>query len=519
MNTNTPTTNRCRLTRYVQSTQHARGGVGGRGIAMILVLISVSVALVIAGVALTTRDTTSAIGQNATSTSKANWAAESAANIAASVISKNINTWTDAVTTDLMSDWAFADADVTVTVTNAAGLEPTPTDEILIMTITATSGGITKQIVKEVAVTQPVDLSGAINPMLGEFAIFATERLEIANASTVRVWPGCPTSSSRPEVDIGGNFASILDVNIDPTNLYMVRFFPISSGALAVQDMTTDPSFDGGDVVPVNIPTYNTPWSPGLDIQPNMGDVLITGSGNTITLDGATDPLVFMDSLTIDNGAKLIIAGAVEMYVQNDITVDDASFVFENQGASLKLFTGHQVIFQNNAFVGTRDVPTREDALVSNHHADHLQIIVRDEAFQNGHASPTIRVTNALVSADIRAARADVRFENNAILIGRLTARRAAFDNASLFYDPKLGTDSGFTNLAGPCYDQVTSLPVAGLQNALDTFNWTLGEGLFSTWITTQVADDPNAGSSGGVQLLSDTDGTYTSVFEGNFQH
>lgn len=485
-----------------QNPRPAHARTERRGIAMILVLISISVAIVIAGVALSTRDTSSAIGANASSNASATWAAESAANVAATVISKNIADWTDSVTTEMMTDWDFADAEVDVVVTNLEGNEPTADDEILRMTVTATVDGITKEIVKEIAVTQSVEIDGAADPWLKEFAIFAATTLNISDNAKFRVWDMSPKSSVSSSVKIGGEFASISDVVMDSSEIVGAEFYPTEDSASTVIDTISDETYNGGWAMPTEIPVYPAAMSTALKTTPSSGDAVFDDGGVT-TVDGATDPHTHLRDLEIKDHSTLLIQGDVEIYIERLLCVRNNAHIQLADGATLKIFVGEQIEIDNNAFVGLPEGMTAYADMNEYVSAENFWLITLDPA-QGGAAAPTIDINNnAFFKGCVHAPTAEFELSNTALFIGRVTANRVAIGNSRFLYDPQLDNGAGFTNSEGPLYDQDTLQPVAGLETAITDYDWTLGMTYFKSWIDQEVADSVDSGTSGGVRLVS----------------
>jgi len=449
---------------------------GRRGVAMLLVLVAMVVAVVLTSAAIVSRETSPMMGANATSSVSAAWSAESAANYAVGVLAHGFD-WSSAIGPDgtLVDSMVVGDATVHVVLTDLDGNVPDANDRDLYMIATATVGGIETTVRRMISLGEAVDPIDAIDPMLGEFALFGTGNLVVSSGATLGVWQLSPEALARPDIKLGtsfqqpSNFNVSLDAAQGPVSLFADKSG--DSGLIAKMESML-PNFVWQ--VPLTIPTlamgvpsavmvglpsvgdYDSPNGAVANLTiANFGRIRIQNNA-TITINGTTPVAIRCDRLEMDS-AMLRIVGDVSIFVRDRTRVENNSkIVLADPDSSLKIYVCDEFEVDGGSQVGVvqSDSGKSVASLGTWVNPVHVQILEVSVADGGTGASTYLVQGGATLLATVHAPSGDVTITGGSVLIGRATGDYVQIDSgSSVFYDPTLDNRVGFTNNDGPMFE------------------------------------------------------------------
>lgn len=489
------------------STARSRGGV-----AMLMVLVCLVVGTIMAGVAMTSQDASPALGENACSAAASSWAAESAANLAVAAMQTQAD-WTDG-DSSLMNNFNLAGGSVTVTVTDLAGNPPDDTDREVILTATGLVQGVKSSVQKRVMINKPADLSGAIDPHLGEFALFAKGKLDVQTGATLAEWKLSPEAGTSIPVKVGTGFASAANLSVaTDATLTSTRIYTDSLASTTLDSAGAAAAPSSGKV-PLEVPAvpelmpsnvssllslmtalnYN-----GAAASSTLGTAarylsITVQNGAQLTLDAGRTPRVACGGLLVRNSnSAIIVRGDVTIGVFGNVTISNlAAIVLADSASSLTLYTTGNITVDNATIGAPGHVAlnaSRTPKLVDTYLRPNTVQILPVSTASGGAAAPTITLNNsAIICGAIHAPSATVAIQGNSWIIGRLTGSDVAIKAGSgIYYDPLYDNRLAFTNRVGPFY-KADGTPVDGLVNALASFNPLTGAQNLKTYIPTTVA-------------------------------
>lgn len=489
------------------NTAGGRGARGRRGIAMVLVLVSVGVAVVMAGAVLTRQENTPAIGDNAVAHARSGWAAESGAEYARAALETGID-WS-ATGGSLMEGFSIGGAEVDVVLTDMEGNTPSGDESELLMTATATVNGISKTVQKVVQVQPSVAPVEAVDPELKEFGVFAAGRLEIEDGFTIKPWPASPTAPTSP-VKVGAGYETLSDSNYSPSlRLPHATLYVGAHASSTLKDSVDDGQFADGRVLSLRVPVipkappsvfFSLPWTNIEDSYASdatitgggrMDDSLVVENGAVVTLDGSGAGDYATDDLTLTMNGVLRIEGDVRLLVLDDLVITGGATIELADDATLELYLGDTAVLVGGGLGVDRAIARETEpdpsALTTYRAPTDIQIFELPESYGGG-SGGEIRVEGgSAVFGCIHAPGKVLTLRDASFIVGRLTASRfVARGDSAMLYDPGLDMRCGFTQMNGPLY-QANGDPIDGLQEALDTFNWVMGHEALDDWIGSNV--------------------------------
>lgn len=468
-----------------------------RGVAMMLAILSVATASVLTAAYIASRESTPAIGANASAAVASECAARSAANTAIAILETQANWAGDADPTALVTDFAIAGAKVTVLVTDLQGNPPTATTTDLLVTSTAVSGAtraVAQRVVRYQRATTPIV---AIDPYLGEFALFSTGTLTIDSAATVANWSKSPAALAAKKVRLGAGFAASASLTIDPAATVVDTSLIVnSSGTAALKSRVGDAKLVAGDALPLDVPAVQASLPLGFTLIPVAsltnrsysgvsGATLAAGRYENVnitnqfvaTLDAANGPMYSVNNLTLDTQGVLRIRGNVQICIRGDLAVSNRATVELGDANATVTFYLARHASVNDAGLGigrtvARDTNRSATGVASYTAPDRVRFVSLNP-LSGGTASGHMFVVTAkaLALGCFHLPGATVLIDSNSGLIGRVTGANVRVrSNGTLLYDPALDSNAGFTARKGPLYNADGS-PIAGLVTGLTTFN------------------------------------------------
>jgi hypothetical protein len=428
-----------------------------------------ALATILASAYLASRDNSLVIGQNATASAAARWAALSAMETTVAVLETETD-WRTAHTNGvLLENFPLAGAAITITVRDLeTDAPPTATSEYLEVTAKASvdidddgsADGIQATTFQAYV---PIVAGDRVSIDLAEFAIFVEDDITLNDTATVARWATAPLGPLGLRILLAtqataSSSIAVLDnsVCIDTTAYY-------ESGASSslVVNATGPPILEVEQ--PFEIPFWPGP-GPGVpdpggptppDLQPSGGasvtinsderfdDVIVEDA--ELLLQG--DITVISDDLfEIDDQSKVTIDGNVTIVAFRDFEVKDQSAIELMDGATLTVFIGDDVEIRNG-YIGEQRPNDVRDATGNAPYMDPLRI-----KFYSIDDTPVdthlwiIRL-NSVVKGSIYGRPVELRINDDSAVYGRVAVRDVRFTGTSgLFYDHSIDEHQGYSN-------------------------------------------------------------------------
>jgi len=460
---------------------------------MLLVLIAVGVGTVLAAAALSSRDNSSAIGQNAGALAEASWSAQSAADFAEAVLQTDAD-WR-AGGESMISGLAIAGGTVSVTVTDTEGNPPESDDRELILRATSSVGGVSSTVERRISLQPPAALGQVFDPFLSEFAVFAASALSVEAGAEIGRFAASSEARTLSPVRLGTGFSALGGLSVAPGACFDgVGFYPDANASAALQSAAgTDASFAEGWPMPVVVPAIAEPLPEEfVDLQAEaaanppadplalptadrfrayLDMVMLAGEEATLRETEGADYGV--NSLAVRGNAVLRIEGDVRIHVRNDLTVGLNGTIELAPDSRLTVILGGNLTVRDGGLGVDRMIgrdSARTAASVSSYQSPARLWVIGASPSSGGAPSPvyTLR-NNGLAVASIHTPHASFVAETGASLIGRVTASTVTVRNtASLLYDPRMDSRRGFASRVSPMYN-LAGDPIDGLDAAIAT--------------------------------------------------
>lgn len=459
-----------------------------RGIALMLVVITLATATVLTTSFLVTQQNTPSIGSAAAERVASEWSARGTADVIEAAMETNADWITPANAGLLVENMAFMGADVNVAVTGVDGGPVSPADRQVVMTVRASADGQETVVQRVIEVKPDGDYTDALDPELREFGVYAAQELRVESGSHITPWPASAVAQSGEYGKIGLGFDRVAGFQAS-TNTLSPRthsYLPPTAGAGI--ETTVASSTGGATVLPVKM------WETTVDLRPeavsqaNAADLnpniikdidlpaaryttIKAHSGAVVTLgvDGTTTDYAAMTVEVKD--ARLRIKGDVHLTVLDGTKVcNDAAILFED-GARLTLYTNGDVTF-DDAVVGDPDAAdsakARTPEMLSTWHDPRRFRVLQLSTSLLNPAPPEVTITGgALVIGSVHLPRGGVTVENSSALAGRVTADTLEITrDSAVFIDPVFDNKMGLTESSCVLYD-INGDPPPGLAAAM----------------------------------------------------
>lgn len=503
-----------------------------RGIAMMLVLVALLVTTILVGAALTSRDNSGAIGQNAITSTEAAWSAASGANFAVGAVAQASDLAAlmggDASLTQTMS---VNGVDVEITITNLLGAPPTGADRELLVTARAEVNGIERTVVRQVTVLQPVDIGEAIDPYLDEFGVFADGYLQIQDGAVIRPWALSPEGDTgRAKIGIGFDALGMLDIG-SAVSLSKAGLYTDIDASLALESAVAARGAGVSWAIPLDIPAIGAGGPNGFDALPDFGtdvdlDALSSSLGvpghygeirvrnnATLLIDASNGAMYCCDRLRVEAGGVLRVRGEVRLMVEDGVAIDAGAIVLDD-GASVTMYVGSDLTIENRSKVGiaASDLATPSGSVGAYVAPSRCRIVALAPG-DGGTSYPMWEIESvSVVVGALHCPHGAVVINGTSTIFGRASARDFSLaGGCALFSCPTLDSRMGLTEPDGPLYND-DGTPIDGLVDVLgdvvssapatadDFVN--LFESLWDDYIDLSggaVADDD---ASGGITIL-----------------
>ncbi|MCB9841993.1 MAG: hypothetical protein H6812_01915 [Phycisphaeraceae bacterium] len=485
-----------------------------RGVAMMLVVVALAVGTVIAGVALTSRSVAPQLGVNAESASKANWAAQSATDLAVAALQTDLDlsTFTDGA---MMSDFTIAGAKVNVVVTDLDGNPPAGDATEVIVTVTATVNGIPSVKSTQVALTPPPTAPVAVDPYLSEFTLFGQQGVTIGAAATVSKWTLSPEAKGSTPIKIGTGFANLASLNINAGARFRDTAMYVDADASAsLRTALSDSRFAEGRQIKLDVPArmvslpstitslasggvQSFTYATGSTIFPNgrkySGSVMVQ-DGATLVLDASVSPAYSFMGITVNKSSKLIIRGDVDIEVNGSLYVLDRSLIQVEPGGRADFYVRGNVYTERSSIGTDPSVFDGSGCNPANLAAYADPGSIRILAPTSSYANQTFVADNrSFIVASIHMPATAFSTTNSTALAGRVSAKTINIGSGCRVYaDTSLDNRNGYTNFEGALYDD-SGNPLSGLTDIISGVLAVLNAGKTAEQFAAQINSTVNA--------------------------
>lgn len=451
------------MRRLIRKSRH--------GIAMLLVIVSLVTATLLSLAYLSSRDNSTAIGQNVASAASARWAAESGLQLGLAILETDSNWRTAHADGKLLDDYAIARGVIDIDLLDVGQdphIPPTAESENIQVTVTANVNGVEQTAVALAYI--PATPANSVDVDLSEFAIFAEQNILLKDNATLTRWPVAPQSTLGRRLAIGVHSTAASSIHI--TDDAAPVDTTVYHGPGASQFLVTDET--GGDIPTVEIENdIPLPFAPDSGVSPPHPSLIhlildVVGGVLNISADDRRSSMRLLNGLSmlisgivhlvtdddteLRNGAKMLIQGDTTMVVFGDLILDDASIELANSSARLTLFVRGGISLHNGYIGDLRTSGLRDNTGYASH-MDPRRIQIFSMSNENGFQNWDI-TGNSVVKASIFSPDVRLRIREESALYGRAVAREVRIDGeGALFYDPALNSRRGYTNPGSRLFD------------------------------------------------------------------
>jgi len=470
-----------------------------RGVALMLVVVTLGMATVLTTSYVMSRENTPQIATAAQDRVRAEWSARPAADLVTAVMETHVEWKSAANAGALIKGMSWNGAVVTVAVTDLEGGTIEDDETNILMTITASAGGIEKVMQRVMIERETGTYEEALDPELKEFGVFAIQNLEMQNNTRIDLWALSPAARAGDAAKLGVGFNSSAGLSV-PNNVMPNGgkvFTPPDAG------VSLDAALSGQSVTATQLPVSvwtttverpasmsGLPDAPGstfmgipMDVDVYSDGTIAAGryrarlriDGANVEIDGANGPIEVEGeygpglSLRIDD-STVRVKGDVEILVLDDLEIDDSAIVLEKD-ATLTIYVGEDVDISNsviNTAEALAAMHSREpDDITEWTDPRRFRIVQLNEGDLD--EVDEVRVRNrSLVVGSVHSPVSQTIIENNSAVMGRLTAKVLDMkSNSRLLLDPVFDNKMGLTEIgSSPLYDE-NGDPVDGLAEAL----------------------------------------------------
>ncbi len=484
-----------------------------RGIAMLLVMVSVAMASILATAYLVSRDNSVAISRNSAASMQARWAALSALETTVALLQTKTDWRLNHVNGMLLDGYQLAGATVTVTALDLEKNTAPDADSEYLRILAVAEVDINNDGVPDAhqstvfLVYVPVVTEPRVAVGLDEFAVFTRKSFTMRNNSTMTRWATAPLNTLGGRINIGthaqnSGAISMLDNSacIDCT-----VYHPDGASGTLINDASGPAVSEIG--LPFDIPLPYSPDTGEALPSGGMPDFVLSGSATTVTGSDRFDDvivsngsvwtllgnltIVVEDDLWLTAGSKMVVDGNVKLVVFDDTVITDASIEL-TPGSTLVFYSADDIVL-TDAYIGEERTDDTRDNTGKEEYMDPLDIRIYE--FEAGMATSRIwqLLGNSVVKATVHTEAVNFKIMNESALYGRFAGETLTLsDDAGLFYDPSLNEQVGYTNPDSGLYDGSGDLLTAFTTNftLTDMSLQTLANAAGKTILANGVAKD-----------------------------
>jgi len=467
-----------------------------RGVALLLVVVTLATATVLTTSYLIARENAPEIGRAAQDRITADWSARSAASIVQAAMETNVDWRTPANAGMLLQNVSLMGADINVAVTNLEGGPVGEDDTQVLMTVSAIVGGVETVVQRVITERDTGTYEDALDPGLSEFGVFATNSLEIDNNSRIDVWRASPAARAGSTAKIGLGFKTAGGVDAANGAIKNGAKAFLNPGSSAGLDSILD-SFQLETMeLPVEMwaTTSETPSELlGLpQANKNMFPIYHTGNGAIsaggygvpvwvdraeITLDEADGAYLFAANNSYGAGlgiedSVVTIKGNVVVGVIDDLWIDDSVFKFEDD-STLTVYHVSSVTIDDSVIGPDPELIEKNNRKYGDmkEWADPRRVRIIQMNVDAYNPSNYIEIrNNTLIAGSVHAPTTPVRVLDDSAVAGRVSAGALMInDKSAVLVDPIFDNRMGLTEPStSPLYDAKGQL-IPGLREAMES--------------------------------------------------
>ncbi|MEE2719293.1 MAG: hypothetical protein VX727_05880 [Planctomycetota bacterium] len=411
-----------------------------RGIALLLVLVTMATATTLAIGWLASQDNAGLVGRNVVATAEARCVASSGLDLAISVMQTESDWRTLHQNGVLFDEMPLGNGTIDLVLTDPTTNEPPVADSMEVHVIaTATVGSISQSVAAYVSLLQDSEDVG-VDTDVSAFALFSLSTIELNDRATVSRWGDAPASVLGRRLAMGTASGRSRSVSIDDdaAAIDATVYHSVSQSPALLVNST------GFDVEAIELP-----WTLSLDGQEealppaatsrsaaarrSMGrsssaDSVRIGSGETLHV-RESEPLRIAGDLHLTRNARIVVHGSARIEVGGRLLMDGASIELRPNA------TLHMVI-ERGAII--------DDASIGG----GKRWISPDRIMLSGGTGDTshpwlIRGTSSITGC-IQGRTVDLVLEDEAVVKGRIAANRISLnDSTCVLYDH--GLDEGLS--------------------------------------------------------------------------
>lgn len=419
-----------------------------RGIAMMLVMVTILVAGGMAVAYFGSRDNSIAISTNIASSASARVGAESGLDLAVAILETNADWRTNHVDGVILQDYQIGEGTISITIIDAETELP-PTENTLQVQIAVASivEGRT-QITEAIATIIPDDDEFDVD--YSEFAIFAQNRISLRGASSVQNWNASPMSSQQP-IQIGTLSSSPMSVQIESMNQNKLLELYAPEQASSMISTTSMSTMKFTDSLP-----FLTPPAPPRDMR-------------ELNLSPATDEDTF------NTWVDKFTSGVSNFKRRNSqsIAIHEGSYVIQEleltPNQQIEIHGEVVITVKDDFFMSNTSITLAEDATITFHIGGDVEIkssyIGNENDSANswmdpsrvqmyGHGDENWNVSgNSTLKAELYAPSSYIDISGFSTICGRLAGEDVSLRGASrVLYDRSLDR-GGFADTDSVLYD------------------------------------------------------------------
>ena len=412
-----------------------------RGIALLLVLVTMATATTLAIGWLASQDNASLVGRNVAATAEARCVATSGLDLAISVMQTESEWRTRHHNGVLFDAMSLGNGTVDLILVDPTTNQPPTADSMEIHAIaTATVGSISQSVAAYVSMLQDTENAG-IDMDVSAFALFSLSTIELNDRATIARWNDAPASSLGRRLAMGTASGRSRSISIEEN--------AAAIDATVYHSMSHSPALLVNSTR-LNVDAIEVPWSMSLDGQHEAlppagrggprsrrgfpdralaGDAFRLGPGETLHVT-ESEPLLISGDLHVARDARIVIHGAARIEVGGRLEMDGGSIELRPDATLHMVIEKGAVI--DDASIGGRTAWTSPDRIMLSSGDD-------DEA-----AYPWVISGSSSITGCIEGRGVDLIMENQTIIKGRIAANRISLNDSScVLYDH--GLDEGLS--------------------------------------------------------------------------
>ena len=412
-----------------------------RGIALLLVLVTMATATTLAIGWLASQDNASLVGRNVVATAEARCVASSGLDLAISVMQTESEWRTAHVNGVLFDGMPMGNGTIDLVLVDPTTNQPPAADSMEVHVIaTATVGSISQSVAAYVSLLKDTE-EGGIEMDVSGFALFSLSTIELNDRATIARWNDAPASALGRRLAMGTTSNRSRSISIDD-HAAAIDATVYHSASHSPALLVNDTGF--------NIDAVELPWTMSLDgAQESLPSAASSGpstrrrfSGRSSSSDslqiapGATlhvtesEPLRIDGDLHLCEGARLVIEGAACIEVGGHLTMDGAAIELL-PGATLHLVVEEGAVLDDASIGGTNQWTSPDRIMLSS-------------GSDGDAAHPWLIRGSSSITGCIEGRGVDLVLEDESVVKGRIAANSISLnDSTCVLYDH--GLDEGLS--------------------------------------------------------------------------